>query len=57
MASYVAVTGTPVEGQSTVFGLTPQELSYLKVNQANTLKTTESQMNIWLLFAVTNASF
>ena len=28
----MVVTGTMVEGQSTVFGLTPQELRYLKVN-------------------------
>ena len=36
MASYVAVTGTPADGHTTVFGLTPQELAYLKVRKSNT---------------------
>ena len=33
MSSYVAVTGKPEHNFSTVFGLTPQELRYLKVGR------------------------
>ena len=35
MSSYVAVTGKPEANFAAVFGLTPQELRYLKVNASN----------------------
>ena len=38
MSSYVAVTGRPELNCSSVFGLTPQELRYLKVFFFNRLK-------------------
>ena len=35
MSSYVAVQGAPRKDSCSVFGLTPQELRYLRVNNIN----------------------